>query len=144
MNPKSDQPDSPDFYDTRRHLLAFLACRRKYARNLRFRRPAWLPCSEPGSKPSKVRHRKFILYKGLRQVGARRLELQTSSLSGTRSNQLSYAPKTLLISCLSPYKLLPYNKSQNAIKSNYAAYLFCAYWLYCALLMLLCPLILFK
>jgi hypothetical protein len=28
------------------------------------------------------------------QVGARRLELQTSSLSGTRSNQLSYAPET--------------------------------------------------
>jgi hypothetical protein len=26
-------------------------------------------------------------------VGARRLELQTSSLSGTRSNQLSYAPE---------------------------------------------------
>ncbi len=30
----------------------------------------------------------------LRLVGARRLELQTSSLSGTRSNQLSYAPET--------------------------------------------------
>jgi hypothetical protein len=29
---------------------------------------------------------------GSRLVGARRLELQTSSLSGTRSNQLSYAP----------------------------------------------------
>jgi hypothetical protein len=27
-------------------------------------------------------------------VGARRFELRTSSLSGTRSNQLSYAPET--------------------------------------------------
>ncbi len=30
-------------------------------------------------------------------VGARRLELQTSSLSGTRSNQLSYAPESAIL-----------------------------------------------
>ena len=40
--------------------------------------------------------RNSLLRKAL-QVGARRLELQTSSLSGTRSNQLSYAPN--IISC---------------------------------------------
>ena len=53
------------------------------------------------SKAGEPVSRNFRVKTGLKRVGARRFELRTSSLSATRSNQLSYAPG----------KEVPYSKS---------------------------------
>lgn len=73
------------------------------------------PGCKPGALPTELRpqrQRKPPLWRELQAktgqlVGARRFELQTSSLSGTRSNQLSYAPNFSVCPILPHAKVLP-------------------------------------